>query len=107
MLRRLAVLLFLGGFGVISVHANSIALSDTRFPAYRATKPSTQLRETRPILSLVWLRAATSASRGAPIGSTFVGVPVLPQQNSASEFWELQSRVPASLLRSVPAATPE
>jgi len=54
MLRRLGVLLFLSWFSVACVHANSIALSDTRFQAYRATRHSTQLREPRPILALPW-----------------------------------------------------
>lgn len=87
MLRRLAVLLLLNWFGVISVHANSIPLSDTRSPAYRATKRSTQLRETRPIVSLAWVPRSNQHQQWSPDRIHFCGRPC-----SATE--EFRVRIP-------------
>lgn len=81
MLRRLAVLLSLGGFGISLVHANSIVCR---------TLPSRLIVRSAVHRSHPLLRAARP-----------------PEQNPASEFWELQNRVPAGLLRSIPAATSE
>jgi hypothetical protein len=75
MLRRLAALLFVGGFGVIPVHANSIALMDTRLADYRATKRSTQLLETRPIFALAWVPRSNLRQRGSPDYIHFCGRP--------------------------------
>jgi hypothetical protein len=91
MLRRLALVLFCGWFGVISVHANSIALSDTRSPGNHATRWPAQTREPQPILSLAWVPRSNRRQQWIPDRIHFCGRP-------CSATTEFSVRVPGIVM---------